>query len=209
MKKILINVLLVIVIFGAGLGVAKYLSIFSMKQVTTEDANVLLERVKMVAKLVTVEGEFSEIYSHKDYYGYDIWPLQKRALLKVNAKVLVGFDLAKMTFQTYPDTKTLVISELPASEILSVETDISYYDMSEGTFNSFSEKELTSLNKKAKDYVVNKAEKSETLKENAVKQGYEILKLIEMIATDGGWKVEYAKNPNIPSLLKDSLKIKG
>ena len=209
MKKTLINILLMILIFGAGLFVAKYISIFPAKQVTETSTDVLLERVRKVAKLVTVEGEFSEIYTHKDYYYFDVWPLQKKALLKVNAKVLVGFDLEKMTFQTYPEEKRLVISELPAPEILSIEPEITYYDMSQGTFNSFSEKELTSLNKKATDFIKDKADESEALKETAVKQGYEVLQLLEMIVRDAGWEVEYSKTNTIPEILKDSIKLKG
>ncbi len=209
MKKTLINILLMILIFGAGLFLAKYISIFSPQQVTETSTEVLLERVRKVAKLVTVEGEFSEIYTHKDYYYFDFWPLQKKALLKVKARVLVGFDLEKMTFQTYPEEKRLVISELPEPEILSIEPEITYYDMHQGTFNSFDEKDLTSLNKKAVDFIKDKAEQSETLKETAVKQGYDILKLIEVLARDAGWEVEYSKNVTVPEVLKDSIKLKG
>ena len=209
MRKTLINILLVVLIFGAGLFVAKYISIFPPQKVTETSTDVLLERVRKVAKLVTVEGEFSEIYTHKDYYRFNVWPLQKKALLKVKAKVLVGFDLEKMTFQTYPEENRLVISELPEPEILSIEPEITYFDMYQGTFNSFSEKELTSLNKKATDFIKSKAGENETLKENAIKQGYEVLKLIEMLARDAGWEVEYSKNNTIPEILKDSIKLKG
>ena len=38
-----------------------------LEKKTETSATVLLERVETVAKLITVEGFFSEVYEHKDY----------------------------------------------------------------------------------------------------------------------------------------------
>ena len=62
----------------------------------TEQSQVLMEKIKTVAKLVTVEGYFSEVYDYQDYWNYDVSMFRKKALIRVKAKVSVGYDLSKM-----------------------------------------------------------------------------------------------------------------
>ena len=57
------------------------------------EADLLAEQIDEVFKLVTVEGRFSEIYKYSDYWGYDLSPLRKKALIRVSARVSVGLDL--------------------------------------------------------------------------------------------------------------------
>ena len=132
-------------------------------KIVTEDSKILLEKVQKVCKLVSVEGTFSDIYSYQDYQYYDVSPFRKKALIVVNAKVLVGIDLTKAKFATNQATKTLTISQIPAAEILSIDPDLRYYDITEGTFNQFSATELTTITRKAKEQIKAKAEKSELL----------------------------------------------
>ena len=160
------------------------------EKVVTEDAKVLLEKVQRVCKLVTVEGTFSDIYSYKDYAYYDISPFQKKALMTVNAKVQVGIDLTKSKFKSNSLTKTLIISDIPPPEILSIETDLKYYDITEGTFNSFSEAELTKLNQNAKEQIRQKAQNS-SLIHIADEQGNAIFDIITLFCNDAGWQVVF------------------
>ncbi len=158
--------------------------------VRSEDSKVLLEKIQKVCKLVTVEGSFSDIYSYEDHYYYDISLFTKKALLKVNAKVLVGVDLTKAKFATNTARKELTISNIPQPEILSIDPDVQYYDVTEGTFNNFTAAELTQLNVKAKAQIKEKAQNSE-LMHIAEKQGNAIFDLMEYICTDAGWRVVY------------------
>src|SRR5688572_4433204 len=62
------------------------------------NSTVLLERVHPVLKLVTVEGEFSELYTYRNADATFEWleqfPIfQKRAILRVKARASVGYDL--------------------------------------------------------------------------------------------------------------------
>ena len=173
--------------FVAGLAVA--VRVFTpTAPVVTEDSKVLLEKVQKVCKLVTVEGTFSDIYSYKDYQYYDVSLFQKKALIVVNAKVLVGIDLTKAAFKADHTAKTLTITNIPAAEIMAIDPDMRYYDISEGTFNSFSPEELTKLLTNAKAQIKAKAEKSD-LMASADKQGNVIFDMIEMLCADMGWKV--------------------
>jgi hypothetical protein len=215
MGKTLTNLVSLALVFVAGIFISQFFDFNLSKSVEENESIIVLERIKKVAKLVTVEGHFSESYTHKEWNNYmgidfNFGPFKKKARLKVTAKALIGFDLEKMTFTTMEDKKTLVISELPEPEILSIEPNIVYEDLYEGYLNSYTKEERTKLNKMATDFIRNKVLENKTLKESAVEQGYEILKIIELIAKDAGWEVVYAKDGKIPEMLKDSLPtIKG
>lgn len=190
MKKISIGLALVAV-FALGIFVAK--KYYQVGKLSTEqDAKVLLERIKTVAKLVTVEGYFSEIYTHKDYYHFDLSPFRKKALLRVRAKVSVGFNLESLKMEAKDKSKIIIISNIPDPEIISIDHEIDYYDMQEGTFNFFTEKELTELNKKAKEFIEKKALSDEiALLPAAEEQMNKMLKSIELIITTAGYTVQY------------------
>lgn len=155
---------------------------------TTENSVVLLEKIRTVCKLVTAEGQFSEIYSYKESYPFDIPLFSKKALIRVKAKVSVGYDLSKI--QVEPDEKnhTLVISGMPPVEILSVDHDLDYYDQTEGFFNRFSTEDYNKINAKAKDFITSQVQKS-SLMLAADKKRDELLDVIRFMAESAGWKV--------------------
>jgi hypothetical protein len=151
-------------------------------------STVMMEKIKKVAKLVTVEGYFSEIYDHKDYKWYDFGFLRKKALIRIKAKVSVGFDLTKMKIETNGVTKTIYLSELPKPEILSIEDKLDYYDISEGTFNSFKPEDYNALNERAREYIRETAKQSEVML-LAHEHGDKVLDIIKAVAEGSGWKV--------------------
>ena len=157
-----------------------------LEKKTETSATVLLERVETVAKLITVEGFFSEVYEHKDYYSYDISFLRKKALLRVKARVSVGYDLGAMQIQADEATKTVTISNLPDPTILSIDHEVDYYDLSEGAFNQFSEEDFNQLNQKARNFILAKAEESDLFDE-ARQQGKAIVETIAFLVEASGW----------------------
>ncbi|MEM7104252.1 MAG: DUF4230 domain-containing protein [Bacteroidota bacterium] len=190
MKKVLLGIVIGIGLFFAAGYFFKNLFTFNTEPVVIQSESVLLEKVKKVAKMVTVEGYFSEILDHKDYYQWDVSFLRKKALVAVNAKVSIGYDLQKMHFEVKPQEKVLVISQLPDPEIISIDHDTKYYDITEGVFNSFSAEELTALNAKAKRVIEEKA-KSSDLFLMAESQMNGIIDLIKIIAEESGFEVKF------------------
>lgn len=124
-----------------------------------EESNsvVLLEQIKDVHKLVVQEAHFSEIYDYKDYWFYDLSPFRKKALIRVTAKVTTGFDMEKVEIKMNDETKVITFLSLPPAEILSIDHELDYFDMQEGTFNQFDEKKITELSQSAKDFIKEKA----------------------------------------------------
>jgi len=137
-----------------------------------------------------VEGYFSEMYDYKDYWKYDISPLRKKALVRVKGKVSVGYDLGQMKLEAFPDKKLITISEIPDPDIISIEHDLDYYDISEGSFNSFSAKDYNHINKNAKEKIRQTALASDLFLK-AEEQSNQLLDLIQFMVEGAGWEVEY------------------
>lgn len=180
--------------FGAGIGTCLWWHEKNTPK-SEEQSKILLEKVKTVAKLITVEGYFSEVFNYKDYWGYDVFLFQKKALVLVKAKVSVGYDLGQMKMNADGKTKTLTISQLPEPQILSIDHDLSYYDISEGTFNSFSAEDYSKIQEKVKNFIKEKAEQSD-LNQKAKAQGNQMLEVIKFMAESAGWSFKIEANNN-------------
>lgn len=207
MKTLFTTIIVAIIALTIGYFASSYYNFFSEKENTEEQGTVLLEKIKTVSKLVTIEGYFSEVWRVKK--SYDYYPdflYGKSAILKVKGKVSVGYDLEQMEIESFPDEKMIVISNLPSPEIISVDHDLEYFSLQEGSFTSFSSKELSEFNRTAKDTLIAAAQRS-SLFNAANEKGNDMVKLIELIAKDAGWKVKYTNGPNAPSILgvTDSL----
>jgi len=164
------------------------------KPEVAEEGQLLLERIRKVARLVTVEGHLNEIYSYKDYVGYDIPLFQKKALLRVRARVSVGYDLDRVSWELRPDTRTVILSGLPEPEILSLDHELDYYDLSEGVFNTFDEADYNRLQSNAKSFIREKATTG-PLMESAREQGLELLQAIRFMVEGAGWQLKVEGEP--------------
>jgi len=196
MKKVLLYVVLFCVAVSLGVAIQKFV-LHPVKEVKEQmTTNVLLEKIKEACQLVTVEGSFSELMTYETYNYYDLPMFQKKAILKVEAKVSAGYDLQQVEFQVVDQFKTVYIRNIPYPTIQSIDADISYYDIDEGVFNEFDNKELTDLNKKAKLMIRDKAQSSELML-RAEQEGDAILQIITAFLEDSGWKVVVEKQPGI------------
>ncbi|WCL80947.1 DUF4230 domain-containing protein [Saprospira sp. CCB-QB6] len=164
---------------------------------------ILLERIKEVAKLVTVEGEFSNVHEYNNFYAYDISPLRKKALVKVKAKVAVGYDLSQLNWEVDEINKIVRVRNLPDPQILSIDHDLEYYDIQEGVFNAFNEEELTSINVVVKKMLREEAQESE-LMAKARREGLRNLGLIKLLVEQNGWTFEAVRSA--PKNIEDQQK---
>ncbi len=201
MKKNLLIVGLIVVL-SAFLGwVLK--SKFSARQSITEvTSSTIINQIKNVSKLVTVEGQISEIYSHKDKKPIPFtWSYsEKKAIVKVEAKVLVGYDLEKMTFLVDEQNKTITITSLPNPEVISIDDNISYYDIENGYFNTFSESDYTNINKKVKEMIRSMANKSDMMG-RAEAQGLTILASFRNMMKLADWTLIFPQGTKVPEML--------
>ena len=163
------------------------------KELTEHQSVVILDRIKSVCKLVSVEGDFAEIYRYENIKdGFmSILSSKKKALVVINAKAQVGYDLKKLKMTADTNRKRIVLSEFPEPEILSIEPDIQFYDVKNGLFNSFSPEDLTALNQNAKAHIRDKIPESGLI-DTAKKEALQAVLLIEKIVETIGWKLDYS-----------------
>lgn len=186
------TLLLIGLITGLAGGVAATVYFFNLKsKKEVENQSVLiLEKIKQVCKLITVEGEFSEIFTHRDAkkYMFNIFQSEKKALIIVKAKVLVGFDLSKINVNINKNIKQVSLSSFPAPEIMSIETDLEYYDFQKGMINKYTEGDLTEMNKKTKEFIREKATQSHLI-QLADHQSSETISIIKHLIESVGWEM--------------------
>ena len=117
--------ILIAVIIGALIVFAMYRN--SSKKKTQEDADVVIEGIEAVKKLIVTEGYFSELYNYKkaDKYFCDLIQFEKKAFLLVKGKASVNYDLTKMEYHVDGATKTIKLINMLAPQI-SVEPEIKY-----------------------------------------------------------------------------------
>ncbi|MGB3775873.1 MAG: DUF4230 domain-containing protein [Leeuwenhoekiella sp.] len=153
---------------------------------------VLMEKIRSVCKFITVEGDFSEIYHYKNVQDkwMNLFLGSKKALVLIEAKAYVGFDLTKI--KMHPDVKnrTITLTDFPKPELLSIETDFKYYDKQEGWANPFTSTDLTEINREAKQYIVDKIPQSGLFGE-ASKQALSTIGLMKNLVETIGWKLDY------------------
>jgi hypothetical protein len=163
--------------------------VMSKKEPVSEiESTDIVNKIEKVLKMVTVEGHFSEIMTYSDYQYLDIPGFRKKAIIKVDGKVLVGYDLENLEINADEKTKTIRIQNMPAPRILAVDHQLRYYDIENGLFNSFTEKELSNLNAKAKELLIQKAGQTDLMKQ-AEAQRAEIFSLLYYMAKSSGWKI--------------------
>ena len=179
-----------------------------VKSKTEEQSVILLEKIRNVSKLITVESDFSEIMHYSDAKNMllNLMSSQKKAIVLANSKVMVGFDMKQMRIKPNPKQKLLTITHFPEPQVLSIETDVEYYDVKNGLFNKFAAKDLTQLNKKVKENIENKIPQSGVL-ETANNKALETVRMIEQIVETFGWKLSYSElqlpvEPKIKSIDK-------
>lgn len=175
------------------LGVMTYIRKFQFKNKSQRQAVILLDKIKSVCKLITVEGDFAEIYHYENVKErfLKLVSSKKKALLVINAKAYVGFDLNKIEINADIKNRTIKMNQFPRPEVLSIETNLNYYDKKDGMFNKFAATDLTTLQKEAKQHILDKIPESGLLN-TAEKEALDAILLIENIVQTIGWKLDYS-----------------
>ena len=163
------------------------------KELTVHQSHVLLDKIKSVCKLVSVEGDFAEIYKYENTKErfMSLVSSKKKALIVINAKAQVGYDLKKIVMHADNKKKRIILTNFPEPEVLSIEPELEFYDIKTGMFNSFSPDDLTTLNKEAKQHILEKIPES-GLMETAKKQVFDAIILMESLVDTIGWKLDYS-----------------
>lgn len=175
------------------IGVVTYIQTLKKKKLVKSQSILLLDKVKKVCKFITVEGDFAEIYHYEDVKEkfLKLVSSRKKALVVINAKAHVGYDLSKIQLEADKERKKIKLTSFPQPEILSIETNLNYYDKKDGYFNKFEASDLTDLHQEAKKHIEEKVPES-GLYNIAKGEALEAIALMETIVTTIGWKLDYS-----------------
>ncbi|WP_298782160.1 DUF4230 domain-containing protein [uncultured Polaribacter sp.] len=178
-----------ILVFFIGFFIAKLWYQKNDRHQKSEEIKVVVNSIKNLSKLVVSSGDFSEIYNYKDSkkYFYDYVSFDKQAIISVNAKVEVGYDLSKLDIQIDSLGKKIYINKIPDEEV-NISPNVKYFDLQQSQFNSFSKKELNKINEKSIEKIKETIELI-NLKTTAKTRFFEEISKIYQLSAIYGWEV--------------------
>ena len=137
-RLIVVAVAMFLIIAAAGLALQRQAAalggLIGPHESTTITQQLVVERMKAVAKLVTSETMVRDVVTYENtWYGST-----KRSLVVVSGKINAGVNLDHGTSVEVDDEAKTMTLTLPKAEILGIEvTDMRTYDERGGLWNSF------------------------------------------------------------------------
>jgi hypothetical protein len=176
-------------------GVVVYNHFFKSDKSEMNYNSMLIEQqLKNVSKLVVTEATYSQVMTYKDQQKYllNLISFDKKAVVIVNAKATVSYDMSQLKYQIDEKNKVIQLVHIPEPE-LQVYPDYQIYDVEQSTFNPFVGDDYNKINKKVRKDLEEKIEKS-TLKANAENRLISELSKILIVTNTLGWRLEYQGN---------------
>lgn len=176
------------------------------RNILEANSSLIQEQIRNVGKLVVTEGTFSQVYSFNDSkrFYFDVLSARKKALIVVNAKATVAYDLSKMEVEVDEENKTVIIKHIPEEEV-SINPDIKYYDVTQDYLNQFEASDYNLIKERINESLQKKVENS-TLKSNAKNRLISELQKIYILTNSLGWTLRYNdeefRNPDALEELK-------
>lgn len=189
------TVFLLLLVFGAGFWLGKTWPFGKAKSGPKEEAQVLVEKIHQVSKLVTVEGDFLEYYDYENrpsFYNSHYWitdQFKQTVQLRLRAKVLVGYDLHGIRVDAYPEERRIVISNIPEPEILAIDHEVDFFDKDATIFWPLSDEDYLHVLRAAEEQIRQAALMSE-MRTQARMEGNELFDIISFMVTNSGWSLE-------------------
>jgi hypothetical protein len=157
-------------------------------------ATTIMKSVESISKLMVLEGQFTETYTYQERSKvfFDLIPQEKKAIVILNAKVLIGYDLKKMVIFIDKENKKLLIEKLPKEEV-NIIPDLKFYDVQTSTFTNFTKYDINKVQEDAKDKIEQQIDQS-NLRVQARQRLLENLSSVINLTQAIGWTVEDKTN---------------
>ena len=190
MRKVLFGVIITLII----LFTFKFCDDKSEGRITLKENTALIqEQLKNVSKLIVTEGSFSDVFNYensKEILG-DYFTAEKKALVVVNAKVSIAYNLKDIEYKLDEASKTVEILSIPEQEI-SINPDLEYYDIQSDFFNPFEAEDYNQIKEKVKESLLKKVKNSK-LTSNAENRLISELSKFYILTESLGWSLVYKK----------------
>jgi hypothetical protein len=183
--------------FGFVIAVVTLLGIwyfFTEKQEREElraNSELIQKQVQQVGKLIVTEGYYSKVFTFKNSQNLflNFWKSDKKALVVVNAKATVEYDLRQLETEIDEANKTLILKKIP-EPVLNIYPDIEYYDVTQDYFNSFEAKDYNKIKNSVTSQIRTQIEKSDLMKDSRERLMVELTNLY-VLTNSMGWTLMY------------------
>lgn len=188
MKKILIGIVIAVVFMFA-------FNYFQNKEgshaVLKESSSLIQEQVKNVSKLLVTEGHYSKVYTYRNTKTLfaNLYNLEKKALVVVNADVTIAYDLNKLEYILDEENKELIITFIPDKEI-KIYPDFEYYDMQADFLHAFESNDYNVINEDVRRELMEEV-KASNLLSNAENRLLSELTKFFILTNSLGWTLKY------------------
>ena len=192
-----------ILVFLVGFLIAKFWYQKKDNHQQKEEVRVVVNSIKNMSKLVVSSGNFSEVYNFTDSkkYFYETISFDKKAIVTINAKVEVGYDLSKLEIEVDSLAKKIYIHKIPKAAITII-PDVKYFDLQQSQFNVFSKNDLNKINEKSIEKIKQTVELT-NLKKEAKTRFFEEISKIYQLSAIYGWEVVDKTNSHFLSDFKE------
>ncbi len=192
MRKMLLGaVIVLLIVFGL-----RYCEHNKDQKEQLEANTALIQKeLKNVGKLIVTEGSYAQVFTYEDWKKFylDVFSARKKALIVVNAKATIAYDLSKIKTEVNKETKTVTITYIPEPE-LNINPNIEYYDVQQDYLNQFEAEDYNKIKKKVETSLREKIEASE-LVTNAENRLISELQKIYILTNSMGWTLQYQNQP--------------
>lgn len=157
-----------------------------------EASTALIQKeLKNVGKLIVTEGSYAQIFTFSESKDllFGLTYANKKALIVVNAKATIAYDLSKIETEVDETTKTVTITKIPEPE-LSINPNIEYYDVKQDYLNQFNASDYNKIKQRVEKSLREKIEESE-LRTNAENRLIAELSKIYILTNSMGWTLKY------------------
>lgn len=161
------------------------------REILEANTALIQKELKNVGKLIVTEGSYAQVLSYSDSKDllYGMFDARKKALIVVNAKASIAYDLSKVNTEVDEATKTVTITKIPEPE-LSINPNIEYYDVTQDYLNQFTAADYNKIKQRVEKSLRKKIEASE-LRTNAENRLISELQKIYILTNSMGWTLKY------------------
>lgn len=165
------------------------------REILEANTALIQKELKNVGKLIVTEGSYAQVFTYNDSKDlmYGLFDARKKALVVVNAKASIAYDLSKVNTSIDEATKTVTITNIPEPE-LSINPNIQYYDITQDYLNQFTASDYNKIKSRIEKSLRKKIEASE-LRTNAENRLISELQKIYILTNSMGWTLQYNGKP--------------
>ena len=181
------NTFIVILVFLLGFLMARQCN--RLNESTNQEGQLIYNGLVQLSKLQVTEGYVTEVYTYensKSYFG-DLITFDKKALVVVNAKVQIAYNLKELDIRVDSIQRKINVKAIPKPEVTIV-PNMRYYDLEQSAFNEFTAKDYNTIRDKA-IAIVEQNKIVDDLKEQAHDRLFEELSQLLVLSSHFKWEV--------------------